>query len=142
MRKPGLDNPFLRLEGSVGQEQLREVEITDRYRDVLDTMGNTFVCGKNVLRHVAEPKAAWQAMLELNDGGMARLTKALRGVAHLDFKLQRLQQQLVQCRQETGRSKPWPLVRKRRRRTDREKTGHCQRAVAGIVSVFSQYWER
>lgn len=102
VRKPGLDNPFLRLEGSVGQEQLREVEITDRYRDVLDTMGNTFVCGKNVLRHVAEPKAAWQAMLELNDGGMARLTKALRGVAHLDFKLQRLQQQLVQCRQETG----------------------------------------
>jgi hypothetical protein len=41
-------------------------------------------------------------MLELNDGGMGRLTKALRGVAHLEFKLARLQQQLEQCREETG----------------------------------------
>lgn len=102
VRKPGLDNPFLRLEGGTGQERLQEVGITDRYRDVLDTMGNTFVCGEKVLLHVAEPRTAWQAMLELNDGGMARLTKALRGVAHLDFKLQRLQQQLIQCRLETG----------------------------------------
>ncbi|MFI3039176.1 virulence factor SrfC family protein [Atlantibacter hermannii] len=102
VRKPGLDNPFLKLEGDAGQERLQEVGITERYRDVLDTMGNTFVCGKNVQRHVADPKAAWQAMLELNDGGMARLTRALRGVAHLDFKLQRLQHQLEQCRLDTG----------------------------------------
>ncbi|WP_333849806.1 virulence factor SrfC family protein [Leclercia sp.] len=102
VRKPGLDNPFLKLEGNPSQERLQEVAITEHYRGVLDTMGNTFVCGKNVQRHVAEPKAAWQAMLELNDGGMGRLTKALRGVAHLDFKLQRLQQQLEQCRKETG----------------------------------------
>ncbi|MCS3465201.1 MULTISPECIES: virulence factor SrfC family protein [Citrobacter] len=102
VRKPGLDNPFLKLEGEAGQERLNEVEIADRYRSVLDTMGNTFVCGKNVNTHVAEPRTAWQAMLELNDGGMSRLTKALRGVAHLDFKLKRLQQQLLQCRLETG----------------------------------------
>ncbi len=102
VRKPGLDNPFLKLEEESGQERLLEVGITDRYRDVIDTMGTTFVCGKNVQRHVADPKAAWQAMLELNDGGMARLTRALRGVAHLDFKLQRLQQQLEQCRLDTG----------------------------------------
>ena len=102
VRKPGIDNPFLRLESNAGQERLQEVGISDRYRDVLDNMGNTFVCGKNVNAHVAEPKAAWQAMLELNDGGMSRLTKALRSVAHLDFKLKRLQQQLLQCRMETG----------------------------------------
>ncbi|ARD39349.1 hypothetical protein F8538_14020 [Edwardsiella ictaluri] len=102
VRKPGLDNPFLTLEGDPAQQRLQEVAITPRYRDVLDTMGNTFICSNNVLRHIAGPKAAWQAMLELNDGGMARLTNALRGVAHLDFKLQRLQQQLLQCRQETG----------------------------------------
>lgn len=102
VRKPGLDNPFLRLEGDPSQERRQEVAINDNYRNVLDTMGSTFVCGKNVQRHVDEPNAAWQAMLALNDGGMARLTKALRGVAHLDFKLQRLQQQLEQCRQETG----------------------------------------
>jgi hypothetical protein len=54
-------------------------------------------------------------MLELNDGGMGRLTKALRGVAHLEFKLARLQQQLEQCRGDQ-QSPPGPLVRKRRRR--------------------------
>lgn len=46
VRKHGLDNPFLKLEGEAGQERLNEVEIADRYRSVLDTMGNTFVCGK------------------------------------------------------------------------------------------------
>lgn len=102
VRKPGLDNPFLTLEVDSLQERLKEVGITQRYRDVLDSMGSTFMRSKNVLLHVAEPEVAWQAMLELNDGGMARLTAALRGVAHLDFKLQRLQQQLLQCRQEIG----------------------------------------
>lgn len=102
VRKPGLDNPFLQLEGEASLERLREVTITERYRQKLDEMGSTFVCGKNVLRHVAEPSKAWNAMLELNDGGMGRLTKALRGVAHLEFKLARLQQQLEQCRAETG----------------------------------------
>lgn len=102
VRKPGLDNPFLQVEGDSGQEHLNEVGVTERYRDVLDTMANAFVCGKNVIRHVAEPRASWQAMLELNDGGMARLTQALRGVANLNFKLERLRQQLEQCRQDTG----------------------------------------
>lgn len=102
VRKPGLDNPFLQLEGDSGQERLREMCITERYRQKIDEMGSTFASGKNVVRHFAKPSKAWQAMLELNDGGMGRLTKALRGVAHLEFKLTRLQQQLEQCREETG----------------------------------------
>lgn len=102
VRKPGLDNPFLTLEGEADQGTLHEVSLAERYYDVLDKMGSTFISGKNVLRHVAEPKSAWQAMLALNDGGMFRLTQALRGIAHLDFKLKRLHQQLLTCRQEMG----------------------------------------
>lgn len=102
VRKPGIDNPFLTLENVPGQERLKELALAGRYHEVLDKMGSAFISGKNVLTYVAEPKAAWQAMLTLNDGGMRRLTEALRGVAHLDFKLQRLHQQLLQCRHEIG----------------------------------------
>lgn len=102
MRKPGLDNPFIDLKDGTEQERNKEACITERYRQKLDEMGSTFISAKNVLQHVTEPSKAWHAMLELNDGGMGRLTKALRGVAHLEFKLARLQQQLEQCREETG----------------------------------------
>jgi len=102
VRKPGIDNPFLTLENEPGHENLKEVALAERYRDVLDSMGHVFITGNNVRRHVAEPKEAWQGMLQLNDGGISRLTEALRGVAHLKFKLERLQEQLLQCRHETG----------------------------------------
>ncbi|MDE8744498.1 virulence factor SrfC family protein [Pectobacterium polaris] len=102
VRKPGIDNPFLTLENEPGQESLKEVAFAERYSDVLDTMGRIFISGNNVQRHVAEPKETWQEMLKLNDGGISRLTEALHGVAHLEFKLQRLREQLLQCRHETG----------------------------------------
>ncbi|WP_145490506.1 virulence factor SrfC family protein [Yersinia aleksiciae] len=102
VRKPGMDSPFLTLENEPGQESFKEVALAERYRDVLDTMGRLFITGTNVRQHVAGPKEAWQEMLKLNDGGISRLTGALRGVAHLEFKLQRLRDQLQQCRSETG----------------------------------------
>lgn len=102
VRKPGMDSPFLTLENEDGREKLKEVALAERYRDVLDTMGRIFISGSKVGRYVAEPKEAWQEMLKLNDGGISRLTGALRGVAHLDFKLQRLREQLLQCRHEAG----------------------------------------
>ncbi|CNG74554.1 putative virulence factor [Yersinia intermedia] len=102
VRKPGMDNPFLTLENEPGQESLKEVALAERYGAVLDTMGRVFITGNNVRHHVAEPKEAWHEMLKLNDGGISRLTGALRGVAHLEFKLQRLREQLLQCRHETG----------------------------------------
>ncbi|WP_437887968.1 putative virulence factor [Phytobacter sp. V91] len=102
VRKPGMDTPFLTLENGADQESFKEVALAERHRDVLDTMGRVFISANNVRNHVADPKEAWQEMLRLNDGGISRLTTALRGVAHLDFKLQRLREQLAQCRHETG----------------------------------------
>ncbi|AUV01080.1 virulence factor SrfC family protein [Phytobacter ursingii] len=102
VRKPGIDNPFLTVENQPNQESLREVALAERYSDVLDTMGRIFISGNNVRRHVAEPKEAWQEMLKLNDGGISRLTSALRNVAHIEFKLNRLQTQLTQYRREMG----------------------------------------
>jgi hypothetical protein len=102
VRKPGIDNPFLTVENQPNQESLREVALAERYSDVLDTMGRIFISGNNVRRHVAEPKEAWQEMLKLNDGGISRLTSALRNVAHIEFKLKRLQTQLTHYRHEMG----------------------------------------
>ena len=102
VRKPGMDTPFLTLENVSGEESFKEVAHAERYIDVLDNMGRLFISGNNVRRHVAEPNEAWQEMLKLNDGGISRLTGALRGVAHLEFKLQRLREQLQQCRHTTA----------------------------------------
>lgn len=102
VRKPGMDNAFLTLESEADSETLKEVALAERYQDVLGKMGSIFSSEKIVSRHVAEPRDAWLAMLKLNDGGVSRLTEALGGVANLDFKLQRLHQQLLQCRHETG----------------------------------------
>lgn len=102
VRKPGIDMPFLTIETIPGQESMKEVAITEHYRDVIDTMGRSFVSRQNVHHHIAAPNETWQAMLKLNDGGISRLTGALRGVAHLTFKLARLREQLKQCRIETA----------------------------------------
>ena len=96
VRKPGLINPFLTLENVAGQE--REVALTERYQEQLNTIGRLFAADSEVRKHVADPQNAWNGMLTLNDGGMSRLTDALRGVANLEFKLQRLHEQLQQCR--------------------------------------------
>ncbi|MGE6196398.1 putative virulence factor [Aeromonas media] len=94
VRKPGMPVPFLSMEGG------REVDVASQYADVLQQMATSFVTGKGVAQHLADPKAAWEAMLSLNDGGMTRLGCELRGVAHLEFKLDRIQQQLHTKRKE------------------------------------------
>ncbi|BEE16384.1 hypothetical protein VAWG006_06370 [Aeromonas enteropelogenes] len=94
VRKPGMPVPFLSIDGG------REVAVAPQYADVLQQMATSFVAGKGVAQHLADPEAAWTAMLSLNDGGMALLGQELRGVAHLEFKLDRLQQQLDAKRKE------------------------------------------
>ncbi|HAU4906771.1 TPA: hypothetical protein F3P23_08335 [Aeromonas hydrophila] len=94
VRKPGMPVPFLSMEGE------REVAVAPKYAEMLQQMASSFAAGKGVAQHVADPHAAWTAMMSLNDGGMARLGHALRGVANLEFKLDRLQQQLDAKRKE------------------------------------------
>ena len=102
VRKPGMPVPFLNLQNQPNQESQAEIGIASQYSDVLQQMASTFAASKSVEQHIANPKDAWQSMLELNDGGMARLTTALRNVAHLDFKLSRIDQQLQNIRKDLG----------------------------------------
>lgn len=104
VRKPGMANPFLTLESKPGGENAKpkEVALNPLYKEALDKMGSFFIRGENVNKHVAEPEAAWEAMLKFNDGGISRLAEALKGVAYLDFKLKHLGEQLQKCRIKTG----------------------------------------
>ncbi|GAA0579327.1 putative virulence factor [Halomonas salifodinae] len=92
VRKPRLPVPFL-----VNEDE-REVAIRDDAADALARMQATFVESPSVLRHVDRPAEAWQAMLALDDGGMARIGDYLGRIAGLEYKLGRIASQLENAR--------------------------------------------
>ncbi|WP_122663637.1 putative virulence factor [Pseudomonas viridiflava] len=89
VRKPRFKTTFLDLESN--GEELRFNEF---YDDALQALQTAFSSSELVKRHVADPQDAWQAMLKLNDGGMSRFSSAFTPVANIDFKLQRIEEQL------------------------------------------------
>lgn len=88
VRKPGIPVPFL------DTHQGHEKALREDSHDALQRMAKTFTASDKVNRHVANPDDAWQAMLTLNDGGIKRISAYLGRIATLDFKLQRIEQQL------------------------------------------------
>jgi len=96
VRKPGMMSTFLTLE----EGSHTEVALNTRHHEALNTMRRTFISREKVALHIADPEQAWLEMMKFNDGGITRLTEGLRGVAKLAFKLDRLREQLKQCRIE------------------------------------------
>ena len=88
VRKPRLPVPFL------VNEDGREAAIHADAADALARMQVTFAESPSVLKHVAQPTEAWQAMLSLDDGGMARIGDYLGRIAGLEYKLGRIASQL------------------------------------------------
>lgn len=91
VRKPRLVTPFLELENG------EELAIRDSCRPAMQLMASTFVQSASVRQHIHAPADAWQAMLTLNDGGIRRVSEYLGNVANIDFKLQRINEQLEHC---------------------------------------------
>jgi hypothetical protein len=60
-----------------------------------------FLAGEEVRKHIAEPAAAWDAMLAANDGGVGRIVKYLESIGIGKLKTQRLQEQLLALVTET-----------------------------------------
>jgi len=88
-RKPQMKVTFLDLaEGNVEQA------VSASAQAPLALMRTTFCEDETVARHIAEPEAAWDAMLKLNDGGIGRIAEYLRGVALREVKLARIAEQL------------------------------------------------
>ncbi|MHB0766318.1 putative virulence factor [Stutzerimonas sp. NM35] len=74
-----------------------ELGMLARYQQQLQLLGRTFVEAPAVREHIAQPDEAWAAMMALNDGGIQRISQYLGRVAHLDFKLNRIEEQLERC---------------------------------------------
>ncbi|WP_447927239.1 putative virulence factor [Vreelandella sp. EE27] len=88
VRKPRLDVPFLL------KQEGHEVAINEATSDALTSMRTTFGESPSVQQHVGQPTEAWQAMMKLDDGGMARVGDYVGRIAGLEYKLGRIENQL------------------------------------------------
>ncbi|MGP9663220.1 putative virulence factor [Halomonas sp. AOP22-C1-8] len=124
VRKPRLPVPFL------VSEEGREVAINEATQAALASMQNTFIESPTVQQHVQQPADAWQAMLTLDDGGMAHVGDYLGRIAGLEYKLGRIESQL----KETYRT----LV------TDRLATWHFNDADGEVEqkrAIAGRFWK-
>ncbi|MFJ4143149.1 putative virulence factor [Pseudomonas sp. NPDC089734] len=89
VRKPRFKTNFIDLAAD-GEE----IGFNEPSQSALQALQKAFGNSELVRRHVAEPLDAWQAMLKINDGGMSRFSSAFTPVANIDFKLDRIREQL------------------------------------------------
>jgi hypothetical protein len=81
-------SPVSFLDVSEGQEK----SVTSNVANQLTLMEQTFVKAPLIMTHVAAPATAWQAMMTLNDGGIARLSQYLAKVSTRQVKLDRIKE--------------------------------------------------
>lgn len=103
VRKPRLQTPFIQLD-----EEENETGIIDQFSGKLADLRETIINTDPVKAHVAQIDQAWDAMLGLNDGGITRFSSSFTGIANLDFKLSRINQQWEQWHESvTSGLKRW-----------------------------------
>ena len=95
VRKPRLESTFLELDA-----QRNEIGITPNAATAIAELRQSFMDNTSVHTHVADPAAAWDAMMALNDGGITRLGQGIENVADPSFKLQRIKEQLESTHDE------------------------------------------
>jgi hypothetical protein len=86
VRKPGMAAGVIRSDG----DGRRETGIEPSQAERLAMLRRTFVADPTVGRHIADPAAAWDAMMALDDGGMAALIAYLEDVAKPEAKFARI----------------------------------------------------
>ena len=89
VRKPRFKTSFIDLAADGEETGFNTSSST-----ALSALQQAFNNSELVKRHVADPQDAWEAMLTVNDGGMDRFSSAFTPVANIDFKLQRIEEQL------------------------------------------------
>lgn len=94
VRKPRIQTPFIRLQNN------QEVELDEGNASQLGLMKKTFTEDETVQRYIHAPADAWDAMLNLNDGGMATLSQYLETVTLKELKLARIAEQLDELQRD------------------------------------------
>ena len=91
VRKPGWEVPFLEIDNQ------KELRIVESKRAQLDLMKRTFAQDPEIQKHVSEPETKWDAMLQLNDGGMNFISDYLETISAPEVKQKRIIEQLNQA---------------------------------------------
>lgn len=97
VRKPRLQTPFINLDSLNNEESL-----VAQNEPKLEQLRQAFIQTPATVRHVAQPEVAWESMLNLNDGGIARFSNSVSRIAGLELKLQRIEEQWQQLNKTLG----------------------------------------
>lgn len=96
-----LRNPNYYVDGLMEYDAAkRETRIRPEKQSRIAELRAGCLAAPSVRRHFADPTAAWDAALSLNDGGVGYLISALETVCKPDSKLRQIAGQLDQARQE------------------------------------------
>lgn len=88
VRKPGMAAAVIET------DETGEHRVMAAQAERLARLRATFCAEPTVQKHLADPAAAWDAMLTLNDGGIARLADYLTAAASPQAKLARINEQV------------------------------------------------
>lgn len=92
VRKPRMDAAFIMQDASGA-----ETGLNSNYQARVEALGSSFASNALVCKHVANPAEAWTEMLKDDDGGISYFSGSFTKVANIEFKLQRIREQLDQC---------------------------------------------
>lgn len=92
VRKPRMDAAFIVQDASGA-----ETGLNSNYQGRVEALGSSFASNALVCKHVANPAKAWSEMLRNDDGGISHFSGSFTGVANIEFKLQRIREQLNEC---------------------------------------------
>ncbi|MGJ7513147.1 putative virulence factor [Pseudomonas baetica] len=92
VRKPRMDAAF------IGQDATgAETGLNANYQERVNALGTSFASNALVCKHIKNPVNAWTEMLRHDDGGISHFSSSFKGVANIEFKLQRIREQLSEC---------------------------------------------
>lgn len=92
VRKPRMDAAFIEQDATGA-----ETGLNTSYQDRVSALGTSFASNDLVRKHIHDPANAWKEMLRNDDGGISHFSGSFKGVANIEFKLQRIREQLSEC---------------------------------------------
>ncbi len=92
VRKPRMDAAFIGQDATGAETGLNAI-----YQERVSALGTSFASNALVCKHIKNPANAWTEMLCNDDGGISHFSGSFKGVANIEFKLQRIREQLSEC---------------------------------------------
>ena len=132
IRNPTYETPLMAYD-----EKHRETAIRDEMTNRLDTLRQGAVTAPLVRKHFADPEAAWEAALTIDDGGVTRLAKELTDVCHIETRLEQVSKQLERLIDGIER----PLIRYHVPSEVEERLALCRDAADAVVSSLDMCFE-